>query len=243
MKIISKIKIHPFFYIVMLICLFTGNIHDFLVLTSIIIVHEIGHIILGLSFKWKLEKVVILPFGGLSVFNNKINTPLIEQFFVAIAGPIFQMIFYFFISLFYISKRVMILNYLLLFFNLIPIYPLDGSKILYVFLNIFFSFKHSHLILIFVSMSLIFLILITNDFNFILLLALFFLCFNSIKQLLNHKSVFNKFLFERYIYDLNFKKVKKVKGIHNMRIWCRHIFVFDNSYITEKKMLSKRFDK
>ena len=71
-------KIHPFFYIFALICILTGYFKNFIIIMFIILFHEMGHILAGLYFKWKIEKIIILPFGGLTLFNEKINRPISE---------------------------------------------------------------------------------------------------------------------------------------------------------------------
>ena len=243
MKILSKIRIHPFFYVVLFFSFFTGNIRDFLAFSLLVIIHEFGHVCFGILFGWNIDRIIILPFGGLTVFNILINTSLFEQFVVAIMGPIFQIIFYFVFSFFYFSSRFQFFNFLLLVFNLIPIFPLDGSKILNVFFNLIFPFKFSHLFSLFFSFVFIILFFLFFDFNLFLFLSLLFLFFSGVREFVLHRSIFNKFLFERYVYSFSFRRVISVKDVKSMRVWCRHLFFYDNTYISEKKMLSKRFDK
>lgn len=243
MKILSKVYFHPFFYVVLAFCFFSGNIRDFLFFSLLIIVHEMGHVIFGVLFGWKIDKIVILPFGGLTVFNTLINTSLFSQFVVAVMGPVFQITFYFIFSFFCHSNRFHFFNCILLIFNLIPIFPLDGAKVLNVFFNLVFPFKFSHLFSLFVSFILIIVLFFLIDFNLFFYLSLCFLFFSGVRELFLHKAIFNKFLFERYVYDFNFKRVIKVRSVRFMRVWCRHLFYVDNSFISEKKMLSKRFDK
>ena len=237
-------KIHVFFYVVLFISIITGNVRDYLIFTSIIVVHELGHIFAGVLFSWKIKEVIILPFGGLTVFNNLINTSLFEQFVVTLMGPLFQVVFYLIIShLFVLSRSVVYYNFVLLVFNLLPIYPLDGSKFLYVFLCLLFPFKYSHLILIFISfLFIIFVAIFVGHFDlliFLILLFLFFKCFNEFR---NHYIIFNKFLYERFNYNFSFSHVKFVKGVNGMYLWCRHLFLIDKEYITEKSFIRKRFD-
>ena len=234
-------KIHPFFYIFAAICMITGNIKDLIIFTIIIIIHEIGHILPALIFKWKIEKIILLPLGGLTIFNIKINTSLKEQLVVALTGPIFQILAFNVIKTIYISERITNLNIALLIFNLIPIYPLDGSKILNVILNIFIPFKKSHIIT--TSISILLIIITIKNKNLILILTLLFLLIKNIQELKMHNHIFNKFLFERYLYNIPFKHTKKIKNIKNMKIWTKHLILVGNTYETEKKILSKRFDK
>ena len=90
MKIISKIKIHPFFYLFSIICIVTGYFKNFIIISFIILFHELGHILVSQLFHWKIEKIVLLPFGGITIFHEFLNRPMKEEFFIAIAGPIFQ---------------------------------------------------------------------------------------------------------------------------------------------------------
>ena len=121
-------KIHFLFFISAFICAITGLFKDFIMITSLILFHELGHIFFAILFRWKIEKVIIFPFGGLTVFNQKINSSLKEEFFIAIAGPIFQILFFILIN----DQNILFKHYhtLILLFNLLPVYPLDGSKIL-----------------------------------------------------------------------------------------------------------------
>lgn len=238
-------KIHFFFYITMIVALFTGNIIDFLNFTSIILVHEIGHLFGGFLFKWNVLRVVILPFGGLTVFNQMINTSLFEQFIVTILGPLFQIVFFVVLKQFYnLSSDIIFLNYILLLFNLLPIYPLDGSKLLYIFLCILFPFKLSHLLIIFVSfITCFFGFFILDSFDLLIVLILVFLLISVFKEFMNHNYIFNKFLLERFNYNLKFSKIKTINKLDNMYFCFKHVFFINGKYITEKNMLMKRFDK
>ena len=99
------------------------------------------------------------------------------------------------------------------------------------------------MLLLFISILSIILVLYFCGFDLVLVLVLFFLFFRVVRELFLHKALFNKFLFERYIYDFSFNRQICVKNVNSMKIWCRHLFHIDNSFITEKNMLSKRFDK
>lgn len=205
----------------------------------IIIVHELGHILTSLYFHWHIEKIVILPFGGLTIFNEKINKPIIEELLIAVSGPLIQILCFSF------SQNTLITKYhlLLLIFNLLPIIPLDGSKILNCLINYFLPFKTAHLTTIFLSLVFA-LIGCFCRFNLVFLLVLFFLFKRIFKEYKMHQSIFNKFLFERYTYNLELKKYKKIKGrnLNKMFKSYRHLFYVDNKWQTEYEMLKKRFD-
>ena len=238
-------KIHPFFYLFACICIFTGYFKNFVMITFIILFHELGHIITSLFFKWKIDRVVILPFGGLTLFNEKINRPIIEEFLIAIMGPIFQIIGYLILNRIINNNYFYEYNIIILLFNLIPIYPLDGSKIINCFFNIFFNFRISFYMTIYLSFLIIFIFMIFivfNYFNFFFFVIIFFLGYKVILEYLNYPNIYNKFLFERYLYNFNFSKVKYIDNINKMYKGKRHLIRENKFWKTEKEILRKRFD-
>lgn len=236
MKIISKISIHPLFYITAFITIITGFFKDFSYIMMIILIHELGHILSSIYFKWNTEKIMILPFGGITIFDEKINRPLKEELIIALSGPLIQFIVFSNIN----NPLILKYHYFLLFFNLLPIVPLDGSKIFNICLNYFLPFKLSHIITIIVSFLLLSLIFV--KFNLIILLVFIFLIFKIIDEYFNHKNIFNKFLMERYLYKFNFKRRKIVRNTNSMFRDNKHLFYIDNKYQTEDEILQKRFD-
>lgn len=241
MKIIFKI--HFLFYVSAFICFITGLFKEFIILSSLILIHELGHILVGLLFKWKIEKVILLPFGGLTIFNQKLNSNLKEEFLIAISGFLFQISFY---SLIKQNTLFTNIHYSLLLFNLIPIYPLDGSKILNVLLNKVLPFKMSYLITLLLSIIFIFVLslyIINNRLNLFLITILLFLLNKVILEYNNIKYIFNKFLFERYLYKIKYKKTKTVENINYFYKERTHLLKNKNKYIKESEILAKMFDK
>ena len=242
MKILSKIKIHPFFCLFMIISICTGMFHFFISFSLLIIFHELGHILASQIFNYKIEKIIILPFGGITIFNTFINNRLISDLIVAIAGPIFQIIFYILFNT-YLYKDTMIYHYTLLFINLLPIIPLDGSKILSFFIYKIFSFNIGHLILIYFSFILEFLLFIHSIYihNLFLFIMTIFLFRRVYFEYINHKYIFDKFILERVLYDFNFKKVKIIKEFNIKKMYKDYYHFFDKnlSIFSEKDILKK----
>ena len=237
-------KIHPLYYIVALICIITGLFKDYIYVTMLIFIHESGHFIAALHYKWNIEKVIILPFGGITIFNELLNKSLKEEFVILILGPIFQILFYFILCILNIKTNLItIYHYSLLLFNILPIIPLDGSKLLNIILNKIISFKYSHLISIYISIITIILVIIEGiKNNLFILLFMLFLSFKIITEIKLHKYIFNKFLFERYNYNLRFKRIKKINGINlnKMKREYKHLF-YNNRYYSEREVLDNYF--
>lgn len=233
-----KLEIHPFFYLVSFIIFITGYFKYFTLFMLFVIIHELGHIFISGLFKWNIDKILILPFGAITFFNEKINKPLLEEFLIAISGLIFQLLLFFIVINFNNELIIYKINLFLFLFSILPIYPLDGSKIFNVLFNIIFNFKLSHKISICLSIVLIsFLIFFYNN-NLFLVISFILLIKNIIYEIRNHNYLFKKFLLERHIYYFKFKKVKTINNVNEMKKDYTHII--NNQ--KERTMLSNMFD-
>lgn len=245
MKIISKIKFHPLLYFFALLAIITGLFREFIIFMMIIFIHEIGHIFAGFICNVKLQKVIFMPFGGLTIFSMPLNIEVYKELFIATMGPVFQIISFLILINYLNSLSFYYYNIFILIFNLLPIYPLDGSKILNCFLCYILNYRNSFNITFYTSFLFIMLIIILtiiNKINFGFLIIIIFIGYKSLKEYLNFPSIYNKFLFERYINKYNFKKVKYVSNIYFFYKGKRHIIRNGKNLITEKEILRKRFD-
>ncbi|MDD2181026.1 MAG: site-2 protease family protein [Bacilli bacterium] len=240
----NKIYIHYLYYIVALLSILTGHFRDFVVFSILIIIHELGHVLMALYYGWNINKIVLLPFGGLTIFQEHLNKPILEEFIILIMGPIFQFIFYFLAFLIKPSYMLTNYHYAIILFNLLPIIPLDGSKLINIICNLTLPFKRSHLITIYISIIVIIGIILYNISDLLLILILLFLTLKIIKEYRNHKYIFNKFLFERTIYKFNFNKIKIIKGTKLSKMYRdhKHIFKINKIFYKEDEILRKKFD-
>ncbi len=233
-------KIHPLFYLTAFICVITANFKNFIIFSSIIIVHELGHIIGAIIFKWKIDRVILLPFGGITIFQENIDKSLKEEFIIAILGPLLQLVFYFLYS---DNPTFNQYNLTILLFNLLPIYPLDGSKIVNILFNEFISFKRSHILTIITSFITLLVVILSVKYNLLLYLILLFIVLEIIKEINKHNYYFNRFLLERYLYNNEYSKNKIIDNIKKMKKQTKHIFKINNKYFTEREIIRNLFDK
>ena len=211
---------------------------------SLIFVHEMGHFLTSKLLKWKTDKICIYPLGGVTVLNDDINKSLKEEFLILITGPIFQMIFYQILILNNV-KDITFFNYFLLIFNLLPVYPLDGGKILNIILSYIMAYKKSLKITICISFFFYFieLFLFIKIFNSVFLfISLFFLIFKIIDEKNKIDYYFNKFLLERYLKKYSFKKIKYVNNVLKMQKEKEHFIYKDGKILNEKTFLNFYFN-
>ena len=132
-KILKHICLDKFFLIFLLIIIFTGRFNSFFPYFALLFIHELGHTLTGIILGYKLDKITFYPYGGITTFNLPLNIPLKEELFILVMGPIFQIMGYFILRNFF--PFIKLYHYTLLIFNLLPIYPLDGGKILNILFN------------------------------------------------------------------------------------------------------------
>lgn len=248
-----KIEFHYTYIIIALGFILTGYFHNLLIFTSIILIHELGHYTIAKKNKLKVEKIVIYPYGGLVKMNNLINTNINKEFAVAISGILFQTIYYLLILLLhnqgiireYIFNLFTMYNSSILIFNILPIHPLDGSKILNLILSKILPFNLTNKLNIIISIITLIAMIYINyyDFNYTMILIIGVIIDNIVKYQKQLKYIFNKFLLERYIYNITYHKTKKINKINNMYKEKYHILKENNTYITEKQALSHKFKR
>lgn len=199
---------------------------------------------MGIRYHWKIEKVIILPFGALTIFHEDLNKKIKEEFWIVIMGPLFQIVFTLIIYLFYGMNDFIYYSLIILGFNLLPIFPLDGSKILNLFFNKVTGFRTSHLLLIIVSILSIFVLLWQASFSLIFILIILFLIIRIFSEVKGHESLFNRFLLERYLKKYHFSKILKINSMdmRGMKRDYGHLFFDGKKYISEEYRLKKRFD-
>lgn len=251
--ILNKIEFHYTFLIMALGLVLTGHFSNLIVFTSLVIIHELGHVLASTLFKYKVSKIIIYPYGGLTKLDTLVNTNITKDLLVALCGIIMQSIYYYLVFFLYKNNiiREYIFNlfnlyhYSMLIFNIFPIIPLDGSKIVNLILSKYLNFNLSNKLTIVISfISIIILLksnLYENNYSLLMVVGIFLTnIYNFYKDL---ELIYNKFLLERYLYDIYYKKVKIIKDKNKMYKNKMHYFNINNKLIKEREYLTNFFLK
>lgn len=121
----------------MLLSVITGQFLELLTLFTIVLIHEMGHVCAALFAGVTVKSVQLLPFGGVAVIEDHGRLTASQEIGIALAGPLQNGIMIglawgvgglglgnpAFLDYFIEANAIIAL------FNLLPILPLDGGKI------------------------------------------------------------------------------------------------------------------
>lgn len=246
----NKIKFHYTYYIISISFLITGEILNLIIFTSLIIIHEIGHYLACLITKVNVNKIIIYPYGGITKIDDIIDIDFSKELLISISGIVIQSIYYFIIYLLHKNNYIRDYtynifcnyHYSMLIFNLIPIYPLDGSKILNIFINKIFNFKLSNILLIIISIINMTLILFIYNINYSYIMIIGVLINYLYSYIKNISYLYNRFLLEKHLYKTKYKNKKIINNYNKMYRNTNHIIKDNKKYIKEEEFLNKMFD-
>ncbi|GGJ49317.1 site-2 protease family protein [Virgibacillus salexigens] len=207
---LPKIHLHPILLVFIIISFFTGTFMELAILLFIVFFHEMGHLLAARHFKWRIRKVMLWVFGGVMDTEEHGSKPLKEEMYVTCAGPFQHIIIYLgllivgtgdilpppVLELFYYYNTIILL------FNLLPIWPLDGGKLLLLFLSSLLPYKKAYYSIIFGSMIASLILLSIQLFAFPFTLSSFFIfIFLFMENRTEWKQryyAFMRFLLQRY---------------------------------------------
>lgn len=162
-----QLEIHPLFILVLFLSVWAGFFLELILLFVLVMVHEAGHVIAAKSLGWRVLKVSLLPFGGVAEVEEQGTVTAWEEMVVAAAGPLQHVILIGFALGFgglglwgeMWTEYFIRVNVILALFNLLPVLPLDGGKIIQSLLSLFLPYYRTIWICTWVSLILSFVII------------------------------------------------------------------------------------
>lgn len=210
LSLMLKLHIHPLFWIVAALGIVTAQFKQLILLFIIVFFHEMGHAVCARFFSWRIKNIMLLPFGGMVEVDEYGNRPFKEEFLVILSGPIQHVwmqgvaFLFLYFGLFEIDtfQLFTLFNATIFIFNLIPIWPLDGGKLLFLCFSYFQSFPNAHRLMIICSLIGVILLSIISYFfiplHLNLWLIIAFLLYSLYQEYKQRSFAYIRFLIERY---------------------------------------------
>ncbi len=141
-------RMHPLFLTVGIWYAFTGELFLFFLSTLVAVQHECAHAFAAAKLGYRLNAIVLMPFGAVIDGDLK-GISLKDEIFVAICGPLCNLVTaIFFVALWWLTPTMYAFTDVVCYsslsialVNLLPCYPLDGGRILQCSLTRFFGKK------------------------------------------------------------------------------------------------------
>lgn len=149
-----SIKLDLKIFLFLFLFLLTSQLEMYLLLMLFAIIHELGHLAAGLILKFKPEEIKLTPVGLQIQFKvsdeeyklNNVKSYTIKKAIIALAGPLTNFIIATImiaiaqinidLQYTYMFSLIVYSNLLIAMFNLIPIYPMDGGRVVKEILSI-----------------------------------------------------------------------------------------------------------
>lgn len=133
----GRLSVHPLFFLVGILSAFTGGLLTFISACLAAIEHECAHAFAARRYGFRLDKIVLMPYGAV-ISGDLTGLSPKEELFVAAAGPLanlltaigFAALWWFFPDTYPFTEAAASVSFSLFLVNLLPAYPLDGGRIL-----------------------------------------------------------------------------------------------------------------
>ncbi|MFV0394949.1 MAG: stage IV sporulation protein [Coprobacillaceae bacterium] len=228
--------IHPFTLLYVLVSYINDSVIEYLMALGIVCFHEMFHYIFAKIYNFEIDSVEVLPFGAFLSLQDYGLHHIVEELITILAGLCSHFFLYFIIINFGANPYLLAVNKLVFIFNVLPIYPLDGSKIILLVLSIFMDYQKAIKLQIKISILALSILFVTQPqvSHLIVYAYLLYLNYQYIKE-------YRIYLVRLYTSRRNTQIYKKYK-VHKTFKFVRpyqNMYQIDNTLYHEEEVLTE----
>lgn len=163
-----RIKLNVFFILFLFAGYYWGRLTEISVLFASVLLHELGHVFAAHRMHIRVEEIELFPFGSVAKMEDITKYGGFVEALIAASGPAVSGVLALLLHFISTDKDIIVqcakYNMILCFFNLLPVLPMDGGRILRNFLLHIMGYKKATRILILWGRALAILLLGINAY-------------------------------------------------------------------------------
>ena len=245
-----QIKVSCLFFPILVFSMFFNCHEQLLVFIVVILIHELAHCYVSAYYNIGISEIKFFIFGGVAEFQEHIEENSKQEIIIASAGPITNFILVFItflvIEKFHIEKGYIVqlfltANMIVGLFNLMPVLPLDGGRIVRGIVGNYLGIKRATYLIVGLGYCICILLFVFGiyvslayniEYIFISFLSVYIFFSNkkekekigliSIKNLvLNKKSLYNEGIMDvKHIIAMEFVDIKNIFDEFTLEQYC-----------------------
>lgn len=181
-----------------------------------VLIHEFSHVLAAFVLDYKVSYINVYPFGTCAIIDDFLYKNPVEELIILISGPLSHIAIIVLLEYFHLNQELITINQFLLLFNMLPIYPLDGSKILMIVFQMIGDLKKAMYMTLKISiLSLIVIIVYYLNIKTFMILMFF---------------IYYQYAFYRYIQGYIVNMVLSRIDKNNKRMVINQSFVYRRGY-------------
>lgn len=238
----KRFKLSPSFFLFLFLILFSPKQTILFKLFLCLFLHECGHLFFIWIFRYRVEEIKLSIFGFFLKLD-KVKEECYKDVFVFLGGILANILL---LVIFYRDVEIFKLCLLLILFNSLPIYPLDGYNVLkslFSYFSPYYFVLKIGSILGFVMSGAMLLGVIYLKLDLFLIFSALYIFIINFKRIFQSEQLFQQFLLDKMLYRFPYP----LKEIALHKHYLRYLYKYHQVYILignvklfEKELLEKR---
>lgn len=137
-----KFSVHPLFILLGLLMTALGHGYDFVAYTVAVVIHEMGHSAAAEKYGYILNEIKLMPYGA-EIQGSLEGVKPSDEIKIAAMGPLtniitailFTAVWWLIPASYFFTQTFVYANIINALFNLMPVFPLDGGRIMFCLLS------------------------------------------------------------------------------------------------------------